>query len=82
MAEQEIAGMEYAIIRDRDHAYLFDADGTGRDTAWEDDEENGIWWGTEDLARAVADANDLTLGEGYSIESREQPYEDDLTDED
>lgn len=88
MAELEIAGTEYAIVRLRDRAYLFDADGTGRDASWEDDEDNGTWWGTKALALAAANANGLTvsaaddtLADGYTVESRDYPYEDDLVDE-
>lgn len=88
MAELEIAGTEYAVIRKRDHAYLFDADGTGRDAAWEADEDNGSWWGTKAMALAVANTNGLTvdagsdeLADGYGIEVRDYPYEDDLVDE-
>ena len=84
----EPGGVEYAIVRESDGAFLFDADGTGRDTAWEDYSENGSWWDTPARAGAIADINGLAdpdgedgLHAGVGIVSRPWYYEEDLMDD-
>lgn len=81
----ENGGLEYAILRRSDSAYLFDSEGDGSDAAWESDEENASWFGTERLALAVADVNGLTvnadtptLADGYAIATRAWTFEEDL----
>ena len=71
--EREQGGVEYAIVRDEDGAYLFD---------------NGSWWGTEAEALANANTNGLTesadsdeLVPGYHVASRPWYYDDDLVDD-
>ena len=39
--EREQGGVEYAIVRDEDGAYLFDPEGDGTDPLWEADVDNG-----------------------------------------
>jgi len=85
----ETGGLEYAIIRRSDNAYLFDSEGDGTDAAWESDEENASWYDTEELALAVADVNGLTvdadtptLADGYAIATRAWSFEDDLEPDD
>lgn len=81
----EHGGLEYAIMRRSDNAYLFDSEADGSDAAWESDAENASWFDTEELALAVADVNGLTvdadtptLRDGYAIASRSWVFEEDL----
>ena len=78
--EREQGGVEYAIVRDEDGAYLFDPEGDGTDPSWEADVDNGSWWGTEAEALANANTNGLTksadsdeLVPGYHVASRPAP---------
>ena len=59
--EREQGGVEYAIVRDEDGAYLFDPEGDGTDPSWEADVDNGSWWGTEAEALANANTNGLPV---------------------
>lgn len=86
--EREQGGVEYAIVRDEDGAYLFDPEGDGTDPSWEADVDNGSWWGTEAEALANANTNSLTesadsdeLVPGYHVASRPWYYDDDLVDD-
>lgn len=81
------AGLEYAVRRVRDHAFLSDPDLDGTDAAWEDDAMNGTWVNSVDEAWDLADRFDLTdpdeeqdLLDGYQIVSRPWFHEDDLID--
>lgn len=87
----EYGGIEYAIQRISDGAFLFDADGDGTDVSWEDDEENCTWMDTPEHAIALAELNDLAaeiddgtvLDEGFVIIARPWRYEEDIeADED
>lgn len=55
-------GYEYAVRRDEDGAWLYDADFTGARTAWESDAENATWTATAVDAVSLADLSDLTDG--------------------
>lgn len=86
--EREQGGVEYAIVRDEDGAYLFDPEGDGADPSWEADVDNGSWWGTEAEALANANTNGLTesadsdeLVPSYHVASRPWYYDDDLVDD-
>ena len=88
MPEREFGGIEYAIVRDEDGAYLFDPEGDGTDPSWESYIENGSWWDTKDMALANASTNGLTeytdgleLVPGYHVASRPWYYDDDLVDD-
>lgn len=81
------AGLEYAVRRSRDHAFLSDPDLDGTDAAWEPDAMNGTWLGSVDEAWNLADRFNLTnpdedkdMLNGYQIVSRPWFYEDDLID--
>lgn len=76
-------GIEYAIRRDEDGAYFFDADLDGRDTSWEFDAENAVWFENKDQLKGCAIINGLAgdddgLRDGLKIVSREWYYEEDL----
>lgn len=86
----ENGGIEYAVRREKDGAYLFDADMDGLDASWEDDEDNATWVETPAMALALADMNGLTtddekgdplLDDGYRIVSRTWVNEEDLEDD-
>ena len=88
MPEREFGGIEYAIVRDSDGAYLFDSKGDGTNPSWESYIENGSWWGDRDIALANASTNGLTeyadgikLISGYHVASRPWYYDDDLIDD-
>ncbi|MBT1171215.1 hypothetical protein [Bifidobacterium sp. SO4] len=81
------AGLEYAVRRASDRAFLSDPDLDGTDSAWEDDAMNGTWVSSVDEAWDLADRFDLTdpdeeqdLLDGYQVVSRPWFYEDDLID--
>lgn len=90
MTKTEDKKYEYAIRRNTDGAWLYDADVDGEDTAWEGDADNATWLSTEAEAVALADINGLTvdedddepeLSDGYRVWRREWTYEEDI-DED
>lgn len=81
-------GYEYAVRRE-DHAWLYDGDMNGMDTAWEPDPENATWTDSAERALDVAHTNGLTsfdadgeetLASGLEIVCRPWFYEEDYTD--
>lgn len=79
-------GVEYAIRRKEDGAWLYDGDMDGTDVAWEPDAGNATWCPTKDDAIRVANINRLTddLGEldgAYGVWERDWIDEEDM-DED
>ncbi|MBT1164565.1 hypothetical protein [Bifidobacterium felsineum] len=82
----EQGGVEYAIRRDKDGAWLYDGDMDGTDVAWEPDADNATWTETPEQAVEVADVNrlttaDYTLQDGYSVWERDWVNEEDLTED-
>lgn len=82
-------GIEYAIRRTSDKAWLFDADWDGTDTAWEPDADNATWQGDlEDITRlarlnhmlAYDSAGDPQLMSGLEFVARPWFYEEDYLD--
>lgn len=80
-------GIEYAIRRNEDDAWLYDGDLDGTDTAWEPDADNATWFETREEALAVADIDglvsddDYALAPGYSFWERNWINEEDLTED-
>ena len=83
--EREQGGIEYAVKRVSDGAFLWDDDLDGAYQSWEDDEENASWVDTEDEGMRLANLAGLLSGDGltkgYTITERPWYYEDDLEEE-
>ncbi|MBW3093452.1 hypothetical protein KIH79_11080 [Bifidobacterium sp. 82T10] len=82
-------GIEYAIRRARDKAWLFDADWDGNDVSWEPYADDATWQGDfEDIIRLAAlnqlltydDADNPHLINGLEFVSRPWFYEEDYLD--
>lgn len=76
-------GIEYAVRRDTDGAWLYDADLDGADGAWEPDAQNATWCASKEDALHVADLNGLTgvdyaLADGYSMWERDWVNEEEI----
>lgn len=78
----------YAIRRKSDGALLFDADGDGRDVAWEYDPDSATWHVSREQALHIAALNGLNSiddagkSDGlYEIISREEEWEEDIEDD-
>lgn len=85
------AGLEYAIRRTSDGAWLFDADWDGTDSAWEADPDNATWQGDLEDATRLASLNHLLaydaagdpqLMTGLEFVARPWFYEEDYLDSD
>ena len=88
MHDREYGGVEYAIVRDADGAMLEYREGKGSDMLWTTDQDNVIWYDTEDMVLAGASINGLAvdgasvrLVDGYHLTSRPWYYDDDLIDD-
>lgn len=76
-------GVEYAVRRDMDGAWLYDADLDGTDGAWGPDAQNATWCASKEDALHVADLNGLTgveyaLAGGYSLWERDWVNEEEI----
>ncbi|MBT1161854.1 hypothetical protein [Bifidobacterium sp. SO1] len=83
----EYGGIEYALQRVSDHAWLYDGDLDGEDTAWEPDADDATWLDTKDDVIRMADrlhlANEDGDGpaDGYMIMERDWVNEEEITEE-
>lgn len=82
----EYGGVEYAIRRIFDNAWLYDGDMDGVDVAWEPDADDATWCETKDQAINLADLNGLTdedenLLPEYRMFERDWINEEEITEE-
>lgn len=68
--------LEYAVKRINPESYLFTPDGSAHRLAWESDEDNGTWFGSQEQAYALRDLAGLGDDSNVIIASREIIYEE------
>lgn len=82
----DYGGIEYALMRKADGAWLYDGDMDGEDVAWESDADDASWLDTKDDVIRMADRLDLTDGEdgldpAYVLMERDWVNEEEITEE-
>ena len=70
-------GVEYALQRVSDDAYLCDPTGDGDSSSWEDDAENATWVSTSEQAESLRDRN-LLDESAVRVVSRKCVNEEDI----
>lgn len=69
---------EYAVKRTDPESYLYTPDGGVERLAWEKDEDNGTWFGSEEQAYTLRDLAGLAEDPTVVVVSREVVYEEDI----